>query len=124
MDKQNTIFLGKAWEKFSHLFKRQEIPARTILLREGQVSKTGYYIEKGCMRSWFNNDSKDITFQFFLKVKAYLQLKVSEPISPACLPLRALNLALYTAFQKKIFNLLLIILPPLKMKLKNRYFAA
>jgi hypothetical protein len=59
--------LGSEWDKFSHLFKRQQIAAKKTLLREGQVSKTAYYIEKGCIRSWFNNHGKDITFQFFFE---------------------------------------------------------
>lgn len=59
--------LGSEWDKFSHLFKRQQIAAKKTLLREGQVSETAYYIEKGCIRSWFNNHGKDITFQFFFE---------------------------------------------------------
>lgn len=55
------------WGKFSHFLKRKEIPAKTSLLQEGQISKTAYFIEKGCVRSWFNNLGKDITFQFFLE---------------------------------------------------------
>jgi CRP-like cAMP-binding protein len=51
--------MTKNWENYSHLFKRQEIPAKTILLQEGQISKTAYLIEKGCLRSWFNNNGKD-----------------------------------------------------------------
>ena len=49
------------WEKFNHLFKRKEIPAKSILLREGEISKNAYLIEKGCLRTWFNNDGNDIT---------------------------------------------------------------
>lgn len=55
------------WDKFSHLFKREEIPARTLLLEEGKVSKTMYFIEKGCLRTWVNNDGKEITTQFFFE---------------------------------------------------------
>ncbi|HEY9008333.1 MAG TPA: cyclic nucleotide-binding domain-containing protein [Ohtaekwangia sp.] len=55
------------WNEFSHLFKRQIITAKTTLLREGQISKNVYIIEKGCLRIWFNNNGKDVTFQFFLE---------------------------------------------------------
>lgn len=55
------------WDKFNHLFKCREIPARTILLREGEISKNAYLIEKGCLRTWFNNDENDITTQFFFE---------------------------------------------------------
>jgi CRP-like cAMP-binding protein len=46
---------------------RLEVPAKTILLREGEVSKKAYIIEKGCVRAWFSNKGKDVTFQFFFE---------------------------------------------------------
>jgi CRP-like cAMP-binding protein len=55
------------WQKFSHLFKREEVSAKTILLKEGEIAKKIYFIEKGCFRLSFNNDGKDITFQFFFE---------------------------------------------------------
>ncbi|QJB30460.1 Crp/Fnr family transcriptional regulator [Chitinophaga oryzae] len=55
------------WQKFSHLFKREEIPAKTVLLQEGEIARKVYFIEKGCCRLSFNNDGKDITFQFFFE---------------------------------------------------------
>lgn len=39
------------WDKFKYLFKRQEIPAKTILLNEGEISKQVFYIEQGCFKS-------------------------------------------------------------------------
>jgi CRP-like cAMP-binding protein len=55
------------WQKFSHLFKREEVAAKTILLKEGEIAKKIYFIEKGCFRLAFNHDGKDITFQFFFE---------------------------------------------------------
>jgi CRP-like cAMP-binding protein len=48
-------------------YHRLEVPAKTILLREGDISKKAYIIEKGCLRAWFNNKGKDATFQFFFE---------------------------------------------------------
>lgn len=55
------------WGKFGYLFRREEIPAKTVLLDEGEVAKKVYFIEKGCLRLSFNKDGKDITFQFFFE---------------------------------------------------------
>lgn len=55
------------WGKFGHLFRREEIPAKTVLLSEGEVARKVYFIEKGCLRLSFNKDGKDITFQFFFE---------------------------------------------------------
>jgi CRP-like cAMP-binding protein len=43
------------------------IPSKTILLEEGKVAEKLYLIRKGCLRLFFYNDGKDITFQFFFE---------------------------------------------------------
>ena len=53
------------WDEYICYYHRIEVPARTVLLNEGEVSKKAYFIEKGCVRAWFSSKKKDITFQFF-----------------------------------------------------------
>ena len=60
-------FDDEHWHAYTSLFKRMEVPARTILLKEGEVSKKMFLIEKGCIRVWFNNQGKEITLQFFFE---------------------------------------------------------
>jgi CRP-like cAMP-binding protein len=55
------------WQTYSSLFKRMEVPARTVLLKEGEISKKMFLIEKGCIRVWFNHQGKEITLQFFFE---------------------------------------------------------
>lgn len=43
------------------------IPPKTILLEEGKVADKLYLIRKGCLRLFFYNDGKDLTFQFFFE---------------------------------------------------------
>src|SRR5690606_27287924 len=61
--KKNT----EKWSMLSHLFKKIEIPAKTTLLEEGEISKKMFFVEKGCLRTWINNNGKDITTQFFFE---------------------------------------------------------
>ena len=56
-----------AWDAYKHFFNEQEVPAKTTLLREGEIARQAYYIKKGCARLWFNDNGKDITFQFFFE---------------------------------------------------------
>ena len=70
IDKNKISRLPSELAEFAHLFARQEVAAKTILLREGEVSNKAYFIEKGCMRLWFNNNGKDVTFQFFFEGEA------------------------------------------------------
>lgn len=43
------------------------IPTKTILLEEGKVAEKLYIIREGCLRLFFYNEGKDITFQFFFE---------------------------------------------------------
>ncbi|OCB73855.1 cyclic nucleotide-binding protein [Flavobacterium piscis] len=55
------------WMEYTNYFNRMEVPAKTILLEEGEISKKLFIIEKGCIRVWFNNNGKDLTTQFFFE---------------------------------------------------------
>lgn len=55
------------WNEYINYFNRLEVPAKTILLEEGEISKRLFIIEKGCIRVWFNNNGKDLTTQFFFE---------------------------------------------------------
>ncbi|SFD26884.1 cAMP-binding domain of CRP or a regulatory subunit of cAMP-dependent protein kinases [Chitinophaga sp. CF118] len=49
---------------------------------EGDVSKKAYFIEKGCIRLWYNNNGKDITFQFFFEnegVSSFESFNTGQP---------------------------------------------
>lgn len=44
-----------------------ELPTKTTLLNEGEISKKMFLIEKGCIHVWFNNNGKDIATQTFFE---------------------------------------------------------
>jgi len=52
------------WTIFSPFFKQVEAPARTILLQEGKISETMFFLEKAACVPWVDNDGKEITTQF------------------------------------------------------------
>lgn len=65
---QNNFALDAATQaRYASRFHRMEVPARDVLLQEGQVSKKAYFVEQGCLRAWFNNRGKDLTCQFFFE---------------------------------------------------------
>mgnify|MGYP001602169189 CR=1 FL=1 len=55
------------WNDYISCFKCIKVAAKTTLLREGEISKKMFLIEKGCIRVWYNNNGKDITAQFFFE---------------------------------------------------------
>lgn len=95
------------WDKFSHLLKRQEIPAKTMLLQEGQISKTAYFIEKGCLRSWFNNNGKDITFQFFFEGQGVSSVESFKTNQPSLFNVESIEPCIIQSISKKDFQFVL-----------------
>jgi CRP-like cAMP-binding protein len=59
--------LNVYWDKYLQFQKRIEAPAKTVLLEEGKISQHYIFIEKGCVRTFFNNNGDDKTVQFFFE---------------------------------------------------------
>jgi len=53
-----------AWEALSKALKRVEISRHSFLLQEGMVCNNLYFLEKGCLRGYYNLDGKEITYWF------------------------------------------------------------
>jgi CRP-like cAMP-binding protein len=110
------------WKKFEPLFKRKEIPARTILLREGEVSKNGFYIEQGCLRLWFNNHGKDITFQFFFEGEGVSSVESFRKNLPSLFTIESIEPSVIQAISKKDFMAVVDSSPAIRQQLEEVTF--
>ncbi|MEO3405567.1 Crp/Fnr family transcriptional regulator [Mucilaginibacter sp. CAU 1740] len=54
-------------DRIKSAYTREELPAKTLLIGEGNQAKKLFYIDKGCCRCWFNNDGVEVTFQFLFE---------------------------------------------------------
>ncbi len=59
--------LNAFWDKYLPFQQRMEAPAKTVLLDEGKKSRHYIFIEKGCVRAFFNQNGNDKTVQFFFE---------------------------------------------------------
>jgi len=67
VSKRNASDFKPLLERYGDLLKKIEIDTKTILLSEGEYARRLYFIEKGCLRLWFNNRGEDVTVQFFFE---------------------------------------------------------
>ncbi|GAA3926537.1 cyclic nucleotide-binding domain-containing protein [Chitinophaga oryziterrae] len=67
--------LNVFWDKYLEFQTRLEIPAKTVLLEEGKISQQYIFIEKGCVRTFFNNNGNDKTVQFFFENEGLASLE-------------------------------------------------
>jgi CRP-like cAMP-binding protein len=91
------------WDKYGHLFKEMHIPAKTVLLQEGDVSKYGYYIKEGCLRLWFNNKGKDVTFQLFFENEAVSSIESFRSGEPSLFTIESVEHSTVYAISKKAY---------------------
>ncbi|SFW66078.1 Crp/Fnr family transcriptional regulator [Chitinophaga sancti] len=75
--------LQLAFKEFQHLWKHDSFPPKTILLKEGDIARKIYQIKKGCIRTWFNHDGKDISFQFFFEGDSFASVESFNKQTPS-----------------------------------------
>jgi len=101
-------------DKFPDLFQEKEIASRTTLVNEGDVSNYMYFVKKGCLRLWFNNEGKDITFQFFFEHHAVSSFESFLERKPSLFTLESIEPATVVLISRYSFDLLLSQYPELK----------
>jgi CRP-like cAMP-binding protein len=104
----------EVWEKFRDRFIEREIPAKTILLHEGEIANQVYFIRKGCLRMWFNKDGKDITTQFFFEGQAVASIESFMTGQPSLFTLESIESSVIWSINRENFELLPRFIPGLR----------
>lgn len=106
---RNTLKLeDDKWNEYMGYFNRIEVPAKTILLNENDVSKEMFFIEKGSIRVWFNNGDKDITFQFFFEYEAVGSIESFVKNMPSSTNIETIEPSVLWSIHKNDFNRILV----------------
>ncbi|MDB4920511.1 Crp/Fnr family transcriptional regulator [Mucilaginibacter sp.] len=58
-----------------HFLQVIPIDAKTQLIKEGEIAQKLFFIKKGCLRVWFNNNGIEVTTQFFFEGEAATSLE-------------------------------------------------
>ena len=66
-----------------------------------------HLVEKGCVRCWFNNDGKDITFQFFFEGQAVSSIESFRTNQPSMFNLETIEPSIIKSISKKNFDYIL-----------------
>src|SRR5215510_14850908 len=112
----NIMATQNPWTKYLHLCERLEIPAKKILLKEGQIAHHTYYLEKGCVRIWFNDAGKDVTLNFFFEGEGVSSIESFRTEKPSAYYLESLEPSIIYSISRKNFSFILDDSPAFKKK--------
>jgi len=96
--------LNPYWDKYTVLQQRAIFPARTILLQEGKTAQNYYFVEKGCLRLWFNNNGKDTTVQFFFENEGVASIESFQKNIPSIFTIETIEPTTVQVLSKKLFK--------------------
>lgn len=110
------------WHIFSPYFKQVAVPAKTVLLQEGKISRTMFFIEKGCLRTWINNDGKEITTQFFFEGDSVSSIESFRTHQPSLYSIESIEPCTLQAISQKDFQEVVENSPKLKQDFEEHLF--
>ena len=102
------------WSHFQDAFVEMEIPSKTVLLHDGEISCHIYIVKKGCLRQWFNKDGKDITLQFFFENQPVASIDSFLNNQPSLFTIESIEPSKIVSISKETFEKLNKIYPELK----------
>src|SRR5690606_8611715 len=103
-------------------FIQKDVPAKTILLQEGQISRTMFFVEKGCLRTWVNNDGKEITTQFFFEGDKVSSIESFRTNQPSLYSIESLEPCVLQTISQQDFQNVLENFPAIKEEVQEHLF--
>ncbi|MDM1296881.1 MULTISPECIES: Crp/Fnr family transcriptional regulator [unclassified Sphingobacterium] len=88
------------------LAKKENYKKGTIIIKEGEVSSKFYYLEKGILRGWTNNDGKEITFQFLFEEQLFCATESFFYNTPCSYSIETIEDSVLLYIDKEEMNLL------------------
>lgn len=108
--------------RFKNAFVEIEIPSKTVLLHDGEISCHIFFIKKGCLRQWFNKDGKDITLQFFFEGQPVASIDSFLNNQPSLFTIESIEPSKIISISKENFDNLHKIHPQFKDKFSEYLF--
>src|SRR5690242_9151872 len=110
------------WQKFGELFRREEVSAKQVLLKEGEIARKIFFIEQGCFRLSFNKDGKDITFQFFFEGEGVSSAESFRSNEPSLFSIETIEPSVVHTLNKKDYSVIVTESPLIKQEMEEQTF--
>lgn len=81
-----------------------------------------FFIEKGCLRTWVNNNGRDITTQFFFEGQKVSSIESFRTNQPSLYSIESIEPCILKTISQKDFKTILDSSPELKTELEEHLF--
>ncbi len=100
--------LDAYWNKYLPLQERLEVPSKTVLLQEGKKASRYIFVQTGCVRIFFtDNTGADKTVQFFFENEGLTSLDSFINNTPSLFTIETIEPSVLWVLQKKHFEKLM-----------------
>ena len=106
--------IRKQWKNYDLFFHEKSYPAKTLLLKEGEIAHSIFFVKKGCLRAGFTEGAREITFQFFFENDRIASFESFMTSSPSDLFIETVEPTTVVILKKKDFDFLMHKFPEIK----------
>lgn len=96
--------LSDYYEQIKQMGHQRTFEAGEDLLREGDVAKQLYFVDRGAVRLWHNDDGRDITVQFFFEGQAVSSFESFYLVKPSLFAVTAMERTTVTVVDGKLLR--------------------
>ncbi len=118
--------LRAKWRRYWSLFSEKHVPARSVLLDEGEIPRNVFYVKEGCLRANTGGRGREITFQFFFENDFVASIESFRSARPSPIRITSVEPTTLMVLPKQGFEKLLADFPELRdfmMELAFRRFS-
>ena len=111
------------FKHFNEQSTTKEIGAKELLLNEGEMAKNMFFVEKGCLRTWFLCDGAEFTFQFIFENQFISSFESLWTNQPSLYTIESIEPCKLKVITKKDFQLTLDKNPSIRDEFNNYLIA-
>ncbi len=118
--------LEERWEEYRELFTEISVPAKTTLLKAGEIPTKIFFVRQGALRISFDSKGKDVTLQFFFENEMVASFDSFMNRRESPIAIKAIEPSTLTILGKNGFEILLRDFPEMKdilFEIVSRRFA-
>jgi CRP-like cAMP-binding protein len=94
--------------------KEIKLKPKTVLLREGEISRKVFIVKQGCLRMWLNYEGREITSQFFFENEMVASIESFRSSKPGMMNIETLEPTTLLVLNKKHYKYLMSEMPECK----------